>query len=81
MSLFWRSVRSLEASGRATRPIVRSLRYFHPKLQRFGVVPVVCFPIDDALARHISSFARLGGFVIRCGVRTLGFAYSSVAQR
>jgi hypothetical protein len=30
--------------------------------------------------RPIWSFARLGGFVIRCPLRT-GFAYSSVAQR
>jgi hypothetical protein len=51
MSLFWRSVRGLEALGRATRPIVRSLRYFHPKVQRFGVAPVVCFAIEDGLER------------------------------
>jgi hypothetical protein len=50
-------------------------------VQRFGVAPLVCFPIEDAPEGVISSFARLGGFVIRCGVRTLGFAYSSVAQR
>src|ERR1700726_1441930 len=36
---------------------------------------------DDTGGRPISSFASRGGFVIRCRMRTLGFAYSSVAQR
>jgi hypothetical protein len=50
---------------------------FHRKVQRFAVAPVVVSRSE----RPISSFARLGGFVIRSALRTLGFAYSSVAQR
>jgi hypothetical protein len=37
--------------------------------------------MDAAARRPIWPFATPGGFVIRCRVRTIGFAYSSVAQR